>query len=48
MPDYIVTLLYLLGVVVLFLVGVIYIHNRDQKREAKKIKEVIERQGEEK
>ncbi len=44
MPDYIVTLLYLLGIIVLFLAGVIYIHNRDQKRDAKKIKEGIKRQ----
>ncbi len=47
MPDYIITLLYLLGIIVLFLVGVIYIHNRDQRREAKKMKEIIKRQNEE-
>ncbi len=41
MADYIVTLLFLLGFIGLVLTGLIYIHNRDQKRDAKKIKDII-------
>ena len=41
MADYLLTLLFLLGFIALVITGLIFVHNRDRKRDAKKIKEIM-------